>query len=83
MAKNNNQEPLHPFETLEEVAQHLRDKGKKHTLIFAHNGIGKTRLSMAFKNIGKALGAPDTLYFNAYTEDLFGWDNDLENEKER
>lgn len=83
MAKNNNQEPLHPFETLEEVAQHLRDKGKKHTLIFAHNGIGKTRLSMAFKNIGKALGAPDTLYFNAYTEDLFSWDNDLDNDKER
>jgi len=25
----------------------------------------------------------DTLYFNAYTEDLFHWDNDLENDSER
>jgi energy-coupling factor transporter ATP-binding protein EcfA2 len=25
----------------------------------------------------------DTLYFNAYTEDLFFWDNDLENDRER
>ncbi len=24
----------------------------------------------------------DTLYFNAYTEDLFHWDNDLENDSE-
>lgn len=28
-------------------------------------------------------GQPDTLYFNAFTEDLFYWDNDLENDKER
>ena len=25
----------------------------------------------------------DTLYFNAFTEDLFSWDNDLENDRER
>ena len=25
----------------------------------------------------------DTLYFNAFTEDLFSWDNDLENDSER
>ena len=25
----------------------------------------------------------DTLYFNAFTEDLFQWDNDLENDRER
>lgn len=26
---------------------------------------------------------PDTLYFNAFTEDLFYWDNDLDNDTER
>ena len=35
---------------------------------------------MAFKEIGKAR---DTLYFNAYTEDLFYWDNDLGEDKNR
>src|SRR5262249_170575 len=25
----------------------------------------------------------DTLYFNAFTEDLFSWDNDLKNDRER
>jgi len=38
---------------------------------------------MEFKNAGKRDGSSDTLYFNAYTEDLFAWDNDLENEPER
>jgi len=26
---------------------------------------------------------PDTLYFNAFTEDLFSWDNDLDNDTQR
>ena len=38
---------------------------------------------MEFKNAGKRDGSSDTLYFNAYTEDLFAWDNDLENDTER
>ncbi|WP_325400054.1 hypothetical protein [Acidocella sp.] len=43
----------------------------------------KTRLSMEFKDAGKRktkknpTGTPDTLYFNAFTEDLFVWENDL------
>ncbi len=71
------------------LAAHLREElqnvqePKKFILLYAYNGIGKTRLSMAFKNIGKQGGAPDTLYFNAFTEDLFSWDNDLEEDKER
>lgn len=57
-------------------------------LLYAFNGIGKTRLSAAFKDIGKVVNADgqterDTLYFNAFTEDLFSWDNDLENDSER
>ena len=52
-------------------------------LVFAHNGVGKTRLSMDFKNLGKNEEKRDTLYFNAFTEDLFDWDNDLDEDKDR
>lgn len=49
-------------------------------LIFAYNGTGKTRLSYDFAHYGREDGASQhTLYYNAYTEDLFTWDNDLEN----
>jgi len=82
-----------PFATLDALAAHLRQRiaaqNKKCTLIFAHNGTGKTRLSMAFKEHGKhrdaegGVTARDTLYFNAYTEDLFSWDNDLAYDRDR
>lgn len=81
------------FTSLDRLAADLRrqitETNKKCTLIFAHNGTGKTRLSMAFKELGKkrdaegAVTARDTLYFNAFTEDLFSWDNDLENDRDR
>jgi len=40
---------------------------------------------MAFKDKGNRGGEDqrDTLYFNAYTEGLFQWDNDLQNDAER
>jgi hypothetical protein len=40
---------------------------------------------MEFKEKGKKKRGidRDTLYFNAFTEDLFHWNNDLENDKER
>lgn len=82
-----------PFATLDELAAHLRRQiaaqNKKCTLVFAHNGTGKTRLAMAFKDQGKTrdadgtVTARDTLYFNAYTEDLFSWDNDLTHDRDR
>ena len=71
------------FEDLDALAQYLRAQEKKAILIFAYNGTGKTRLSMAFKNLGKKDESRDTLYFNAFTEDMFSWDNDLENDSER
>lgn len=58
-------------------------KGSDFVLLFAHNGVGKTRLSMEFKEIGKAEEKRDTLYFNAFTEDLFDWDNDFDSDRER
>jgi hypothetical protein len=79
------------FSDLEALAIGLRDEleEKKFVLLYAYNGTGKTRLSSAFKNLGKTINADgeterrDTLYFNAFTEDLFVWDNDLENDSER
>lgn len=73
------------FTDLPKVAQHLRDvlAEKKYVLLFAYNGTGKTRLSMDFKNLDKSGDERDTLYFNAFTEDLFYWDNDLESDSNR
>lgn len=73
------------FPNLDALAAHLRHEleNKKFILLYAYNGTGKTRLSMAFKDIGKQGEARDTLYFNAFTEDLFIWDNDLEGDRYR
>lgn len=73
------------FPELAALAVHLRGEleTKKVILLYAYNGTGKTRLSMAFKNIGKQDEARDTLYFNAFTEDLFHWNNDLEGDEDR
>lgn len=74
-----------PFADLPVLAAHLRSEleNKKTILLYAYNGTGKTRLSMAFKDIGKQGDARDTLYFNAFTEDLFHWDNDLDGDSDR
>lgn len=77
------------FADLPTLATHLRNQleSKQTIILYAYNGTGKTRLSMAFKDIGKQGGANtearDTLYFNAFTEDLFHWDNDLEGDSDR
>lgn len=76
------------FDNLEEISQYLKmlSENKRFILLFAYNGTGKTRLSVEFKNLGQTLDEEtgekitDTLYYNAYTEDLFYWDNDLKND---
>ena len=77
---------------LPEIAQQLRDANKKVQLIYAFNGAGKTRLSREFKELiapkfEEGEEAEDSrakiLYYNAFTEDLFYWDNDLEGDAER
>lgn len=74
-----------PFPDLTELAEHLRRRleEKDYILLFAYNGTGKTRLSMAFKDLGKNGDERDTLYFNAFTKDLFTWDNDLPGDTQR
>jgi hypothetical protein len=73
------------FNSLTEIARSFRTtlQSKEALLLFAHNGTGKTRLSTEFKNLGKQGEHRDTLYFNAFTEDLFTWDNDLEGDSKR
>lgn len=82
------QKKLYKYKTLRNVAVRLRDDLNNHhfVLLYAYNGTGKTRLSMEFKDISKKRKKnpiPDTLYYNAFTEDLFHWNNDLENDIER
>ncbi len=80
--------------SLTEIAQQLKKANKKVQLIYAFNGMGKTRLSRDFKHLiapklnGNDDAVQDTLprtkiiYFNAFTEDLFYWDNDLTHDVE-
>ncbi|MEL7676862.1 AAA family ATPase [Elizabethkingia meningoseptica] len=72
-------------QSLLQIAQSLRDANKKVQLIYAFNGTGKTRLSREFKELIVPKN-PETeeeetgikiMYYNAFTEDLFYWDNDL------
>lgn len=77
-------------QSLTEIAQSLKDSQKKVQLIYAFNGTGKTRLSREFKNLisPKEVDSEEeyqskVLYYNAFTEDLFYWDNDLDNDLDR
>jgi len=80
------------FPDLKEVAENIINDDKKLTLMYAFNATGKTRLSMTFKeqlNPPKetsdyvGLGNKRVLYFNSFTEDLFTWENDLDNDEHR
>lgn len=78
---------IYNYKDMRRLIERLRDDFNNHdfVLLYAYNGTGKTRLSMEFKEAGKRKKdvERDTLYFNAYTEDLFYWDNDLTNDTER
>lgn len=79
------------FDSIKDIAGYLRMllEEKKYIVLFAYNGTGKTRLSVEFKSLGQQIieetseKTADTLYYNAFTEDLFYWDNDLDNDEER
>ncbi len=85
-------------QSLEEIAQKLLEvfdrTDKKVQLIYAFNGVGKTRLSRKFKELvsPKIVGEEEentekgklkVLYYNAFTEDLFYWYNDLKEDRNR
>ena len=82
---------IRTYQSLVKLVTRLRDdlNNADFVLLYAYNRTGKTRLSMEFKDAGKRktkknpTGNPDTLYFNAFTEDLFVWENDLEGDSVR
>ena len=74
-------------QSLREIAQTLKTSDKMVQLIYAFNGTGKTRLSQEFtdliapKEVNEETQEEQrikVLYYNAFTEDLFYWDNDLD-----
>jgi len=68
------------MKTIEDIASELRDSDANVELIYGFNSIGKTRLSIAYKNLTKKEDGTHTgIYYNAYSEDLFVWNNDIEN----
>lgn len=79
------------FDTITDIAKYFRLllEEKKYIVLFAYNGTGKTRLSAEFKSLGQQIldeigvKTADTLYYNAFTEDLFTWNNDLNDDTER
>jgi hypothetical protein len=78
--------------SLNEIAQTLKNSTNKVQLIYAFNGSGKTRLSREFKELidpnevdaeQQEESGIKVLYYNAFTEDLFYWDNDLDADSDR
>jgi hypothetical protein len=69
--------------TIIEIAEQLKLSKQPIVLIYAFNSTGKTKLSVEYKNITKKEnGKHSGVYYNAYSEDLFRWDNDEENGNE-
>ncbi|MDL5045234.1 AAA family ATPase [Oscillatoria amoena NRMC-F 0135] len=68
--------------TIEEIAEQLKGVGEYIVCIYAFNATGKTRLSVAYKDLTKTEngGEHAGVYYNAYSEDLFDWDNDEDND---
>lgn len=66
--------------SLADIALELKESDKKVHLIYAFNGTGKTRLSKEFIKLVTPdegeLTRQKILYYNAFTEDLFYWDNE-------
>ena len=66
--------------TVEEVAIALKQDTARIILAYGFNSTGKTKLSVAYKNTTKSgEGKHAGVYYNAYSEDLFPWNNDTEN----
>jgi hypothetical protein len=67
--------------THEEIAESFKSSKAKVILAYAFNTTGKTRLCVAYKNATKQPDGTHTgVYYNAFSEDLFVWDNDEEND---
>lgn len=72
------------MKNITEIASQIFELPQTICLIYAFNATGKTKLSVAFKDLTKANNNDkhSGVYYNAYSEDLFVWDNDEENYNE-
>jgi len=75
---------------LKDIAKQIKDAKENIFLIYAFNGTGKTRLSVEYKELAREQsdeeekkGRQTGVYYNAYSEDLFVWDNDIEHSEEK
>lgn len=67
---------------LSKVANILKNAPESILLVYAFNATGKTRLSVAYKDATKdAAGSHAGVYYNAFSEDIFVWDNDTYNDE--
>ncbi len=68
--------------SLKDVAKQINESKENIFLIYAFNATGKTRLSVEYKDLTKAKneGRHVGVYYNAFSEDLFYWDNDEKNQ---
>lgn len=65
---------------LDQIVAQIKEATEHIILVYAFNAIGKTRLSVAYKNATKSEdGRHSGVYYNAFSEDIFVWDNDVEN----
>lgn len=78
---------------IKDIAKTIKDAKENIFLIYAFNGTGKTRLSTEYKEIARTpvteeeiaegkKGKQTGVYYNAFSEDLFVWDNDIEHSEE-
>ena len=73
---------------LKDIAKQIKEAKENIFLIYAFNGTGKTRLSVEFKELCRTPNDDDKkgkqtgVYYNAFSEDLFVWDNDIEHSEE-
>jgi len=65
------------MKNIKEIAEQINSLEENLCLIYAFNATGKTKLSVEYKNITKKEdGSHSGVYYNAYSEDLFVWDNE-------
>lgn len=74
---------------LKDIAKQIKEAKESVFLIYAFNGTGKTRLSIQYKEDAREQQPDENgkrkqtgVYYNAYSEDLFVWDNDIEHSEE-
>ena len=62
---------------LTQIARQIKDAPENIFLIYAFNATGKTRLSVEYKEAARnEQGLQTGVYYNAFSEDLFVWDNE-------